>query len=308
MDISICIPARGSEIGLWSTMESCQYALDGAGLKHEFLLAVNEPQISQDFRRIGAGDPSIAHFGHVPDYRAPAQMRQLLMAKAKGKYIFLLDSHCQVNRDYFRHAVDAFEKHAADVMHSAYRYWRSETVGLGGMHYEYQLNVHGQFWSLPTYRTPRDENDAYECASSGFGGVAMRRSTWQEVGGFCPALNALGGTSEYCTDLTMWRLGKKVMLHPRMVHSHWAGARGYERHYNVPWFESWTVTGLVLGGDSLRREWCGELSRCPNAPRSMELGSEREAAALKYADWLNVKSVRTLDEALRHFDACGIRH
>jgi hypothetical protein len=303
MDISIVIPARGSELGLWSTMESCEYALEGQPLKYEFLLAANEPVMSDDFGKISRGSKAIAAFEHVREYKAPSVMRQMLMAKAKGRYIFLLDSHCQVSLTYFAHAVETFERFKCDVVHSAYRYWRSM-----GMHYEYHLNTDGNFWELPTYREPNKLAEAYYCASSGFGGVAIRRSTWEEIGGFCPELSAFGGTSEYCTDLTMWRMGYTVMLDPRMVHSHWAGERGYKRHYTRPWFEGWLMTGCVLGGPSLMHEWARTLSLLEQAPVDLDaIAMDCEQRVSEYRKWLDARASRTLPETLEYFAKENVR-
>jgi hypothetical protein len=301
VDISIIIPHRGPEMGLWATIASCTEDLKHSGLTYEFCVLSNGAKESYELSTIRTQLTHLRTWVQSDEAVASVTARQRLTEQATGEFAFILDNHSIVGRDYFKKAVEAMRS-GIDFLHGSYNYHVDSEP-----YYEYILEPYRQFYGFEAYRKPL-KSVPYRVASSGHGSFMFRLSAWREMGGYCPILNSMGGSSELCTDLTLWRLGKEVWMHPGIHHSHWGGERGYKRWDTPEWYLSMAMTGYILGGDKLLTSWLDQMLGRPSCPAIPDLRVKAIEESRGYAKWLNEHAIRSFDGMLEYFDKNWIRH
>jgi hypothetical protein len=309
MDLSIVIPHRGNTLGLWATVHSCEEDLRNSKLDYEFVLVTNgAPLLADDLQLIHAmkeGGRLRAHH-HTDLPLTPPNARQIGADLCSGKVLFFFDNHCLLARDYFSRAIHDFDNEDIDVLHSTTCFYTST-----GMHYHYLLNLEYNFWGS-SQMLPQDEYRPYQIAAGGHGGFAVRRSVFNDVGGYGPSelLTGYGG-EEMIFDLKMWRLGYKVWLDPKVIHYHFAGNRGYARHYTDDYYTNILTAANVIGG----AKWLDTLSRSllfkhhtRMSPKKTvyDLLKDAKNKSAQYAAELDAQSKYSLDELLVMFRRNGI--
>ena len=303
MDFTIVIPHRGSAMGLWATVASCEDDLLRAGFNYKFVVVANgEEKLSLDTKTFleQFGKSGRLQVIEHPEPISPPRARQLGADQAEGKYIFFFDNHCVVSRDYFKRAMLDFEKYDMDMLHSTTSYF----PGDGLKHYHYKFKLEHNFWAGAADR-PKIAHKPYQIGAGGHGGFAVKTDTWKELGGYGPANLFIGyGGEEIYTDLKFWMHNKSVWIDPYLLHYHYAGDRGYKRHYTDEYFMNMMACANVIGG----KKWLYKVFESFNTPDKFgrhksektmfDLLMEAELRSDPHAKELEASRVRSLDEQL----------
>jgi glycosyltransferase involved in cell wall biosynthesis len=249
MDLSIIIPSRGSPLGSWATVHSCYEDLIGHKYSYEFIVVSNGDKTEPN--EISALKYQLEHNGlgkvvHVPTVLTPSAARRVGVEESSGRICFFFDNHCLVSKDYFRLAMAMLDREDVDLLHSSTQFYAGDVV-----HYQYRLKLAYNFWGV-SETVPDNAWLPYQIAAAGHGGFAVSRAVWDAVGGYGPddLLSGYGG-EELLFDLKAWRYGFKNWIHPKLIHYHFAGVRGYARHYSDEYYTNMMVSAYVIGG----REW-----------------------------------------------------
>jgi glycosyltransferase involved in cell wall biosynthesis len=293
-------------MGLWATITSCEDDLLRAGFDYNYVIVCNgdeklEPDTQNTIHNLKEAG-KVLKLIHSPDPVAPPLARQMGADAADGKYIFFFDNHCIISRDYFKRAMMDFEKYDIDLLHSTTRYFARSVT-----HYEYKLKLACNFWAEATV-LPQVPMKPYRCGVGGHGGFAVKSESWRSVGGYGPSdlFKGYGGEEVYL-DLKMWMLGKSVWIDPLVIHYHYAGDRGYKRHYSDEFYINMMVCANVIGG----REWLytvyesfsqkGKFVRYKSDKSMYDLLMVAEAHSAPHAAEMASVRQKSLDELLQWF-------
>jgi hypothetical protein len=305
-NLSIIIPHRGNALGLWATIHSCDIDLAKSKLSYNYVIVTNGEKLSADskgtLRQLEKSGLLLKHIHHEQPLTPPAA-RQVGSEVADGELLFFFDNHCLVAPGYFDRAKAVFERMpAVDMLHSTTCFYSND-----GLHYHYKLKLDYNFWAESS-KIAQDEVRPYRIAAGGHGGFAIRKSVWDEVGGYGPdnLFDGYGG-EELAFDLKLWLLGKEVYLDPKMIHYHYTGFRGYSRHYTDDYYRNLLASAHVVGGE----KWLyrvfesfikpGQHLRIGPKKNMYDLLIEAYERSAEYAHELRSKSVRSLDELLLKF-------
>lgn len=312
MELSIIIPHRGNPLGLWATVHSCQADLERAGKDYNFVIVTNGEKVSLETEstiKFLKDEGRLKEHLHFDEPVAPPAARQRGAAVADGRLLCFFDNHCLVGRQYFERAILDFERGDIDSLHSTTVFYNGQ-----GRHYHYRLKLKYNFWG-ESVMIPYHEFKPYHCAAGGHGGFIVKRSVWEEVGGYGPEelLQGYGG-EELMFDLKLWRWGKKVAIDPKVVHYHYTGDRGYSRHYTDEYYVNLMVSAMVVGGqkwldvvhDSLATP--GRHLRLRARKNIFDLYQEAYNRAAQYSHDVDAKSVMDLDELLKWFRQTLVAH
>lgn len=246
-DFTIVIPHRGFGMGLWATVQSCEEDLRNTNFNYNYVIVTNGDDPTSDV------DTTLFHLKNANKLKAhlhygepvtPPYARQRGAAEADGDILFFFDNHCLVCRDYFRRMLadfNYFEDMA--MLHSTTMYYS----GLEPC-YHYKLRLKYNFWADAAL-FPATAHKPYKMAVGGHGGFAVRRSVWEDVGGYGPEGVLVGyAGEEMLFDLKVARYGYYNYLDPLSIHYHYAGARGYSRHYTDEYYMNLMASAYVIGG------------------------------------------------------------
>jgi hypothetical protein len=205
-----------------------------------------------------------------------------------------------VKPGYFKRAMTNMEKYGMDMLHSTTRYYLDSDYC-----YEYKLEprIRQNFWG-DAADTPRDPDNPYRIAVGGHGGFFVRRSVWEEVGGYGPLYLFEGyAGEELLYDLTMALLGKTNWIDPKMIHYHWNGVRGYPRHFSPDYYRNMMMTAFIIGGEKWSTMVYMSFLKESKA-KSIELfdllmDAQQRGSGAK--EILDAKRTETLDELLARF-------
>lgn len=299
--ISVIVPSRGNPLGLWATIHSCGIAL--TGLEHEFVLVTNGEELCATTKQILFYLEKTGTLVHKHDDApmSPPAARAVGVAASKGDVFCFLDAHCLVAPDYFQRVNLWVTDREVDILHSTTVFHSGQ-----GKHYHYKLKLDYNFWAEPSLFA-QYEHKPYRIAAAGHGGFAVSRYAWDRMGGYGPEslLKGYGG-EELIFDLKAWRMGIPVWLDPLLIHYHFAGDRGYSRHYTDEYYTNLLVSALVVGGESWMYRLVDSLinkQHIRSAPASdvpvlIELALQRGA---EYAQHLDSVCKMSLDEVLTMF-------
>jgi hypothetical protein len=311
VDLSIIIAHRGAPMGLWMTIENCITDLAGTGLTYEFRVLSNGIEKLDDdevrIRHFMAKADCYGEYAHSVEPMAPPVARQILTENANGRYLFFFDNHCMVVPGYFKRAMESMEKYGIEFLHSTTRFFAGE-----GTDYSYHLSLKRDFWTEKPYREPQDSENPYRIATAGHGGFVVRTETWKEIGGYFQGYEGYGG-EETSTDLKVWRMGKEVWIDPKVIHLHWGGKRVYDRHFTDGYYFNMFTSAYLIGGEkwlyTVFKSSMQNTRFVKKAEKQVSLYdimTKAQTQAKNYADWINLRSTRTLDEVLRYFEQQGI--
>lgn len=325
-DFTIVIAHRGNALGFWATITSCEMELQGQGFDYNYVIVENGiyqgryneskrifetevPIVDPDFITVvdelekgGKLRQKLLH----PNPLSPPAARQMGVQFVDGKYIFFFDNHCIVEKDYFRRAIADFENNSnIAVLHSSYKYYFNSF-----MHYEYKMTLEKNFWGEASM-FPQNELKPYRVGMCGHGGFAVRKDVWDAVGGYWDGFDGYGGEEPYF-DLKCWEMGYEVWIDPRVVHYHFAGNRGYRRHYTDEYYINMMCVANIIGG----QHWLEKVGMnfMKNYPKSstgksmFDLQMIAQEKSQDHADYLASIRKRDLDETLAYFRANLIAH
>lgn len=305
-DFTIIIPARGNPLGLWATINSCDIDLAATRslCSANYVIVTNGEKLPVETKQVleylDKSGKLKAHI-HSDDPLTPPVARQRGAAVADGDILCFFDNHCLPDRSFFARALGAFEKFHYDILHSATVFHTGE-----GTHYHYNLTLEYNFWG-GTNHNPMFEHRPYRCAAAGHGGFLVRRAVWNALDGYGPESLFRGyGGEELVFDLKAWRYGFKVHIDPRLVHYHFPGARGYDRHYTDDYYINLLVSANVIGGEKwLHKVFHSFITkhhmRTVVARPWFDLMMEAYERSAEYAHVVDSNSTMTLDELLSWF-------
>lgn len=175
---------------------------------------------------------------------SPPAARQEATFHAKGDLLFFFDNHVVVEPNYFKRALLQFEKYGSemDMLHSTTCFYPGESP-----QYHYRLQLAKNFWASAAM-LPVDSHKPYRIAAGGHGGFVVRRSVWEEVGGYGDIPFVGYGGEEIYFDMKMAMLDKTNWIEPRMIHWHFPGDKGYQRHQSPDYYRNMMMCANIIGG------------------------------------------------------------
>jgi hypothetical protein len=303
-DFDIIIPHRGKTMGLWATIHSCEEDLRTTHYDYQYIIVGNGEDSDEETTQLINHVKKTGRllYVHNVENLTPPDARAMGVQVSEAPVMFFFDNHCLVGQKYFQRAMMDFEKPGVDLLHSTTRFFAGQ-----GYHYHYNLTLDYNFWAKSA-SLPKDPLKPYQLAAGGHGGFAVKRAAWDEVGGYGPTglLRGYGG-EEMLFDLKMWRYGKTNWIDPKLFHWHYAGYRGYKRHYTDDYYTNMMITANIIGGEKwLYKTYDSFTSRGHlrlNASRNMyDLLQEAVERSKDYAATVNQKSMFSLDELLSKFN------
>ena len=248
-DISIVIAHRGPLLGLWTVLHSCiEDLLHSPEITYNFIVVSNGDPLdkpTESTLHLLGKDGKLLHHLHFDEALTPPAARQRGAAVADGDYLCFFDNHCLVARDFFRRVLYDFSRRDMDILHSTTKF-------TAGTHteYHYRLKLAHNFWAESS---PMPTNSAlpYRIAAAGHGGFVVKRSTWEEVGGYGPESLFEGyGGEELLFDLKMGRMGKSNWIDPLLIHYHFPGVRSYSKTFTEEYYINLLSCANAVGGES----------------------------------------------------------
>lgn len=306
MKISIIIPHRGNPLGLWATIHSCDEELRHGNVDYEYVIVSNgealENEAKQCLYYLEKTGKLAKHF-HSDEPLTPPTARQRGVENSTGELLCFFDNHCLLGRDYFDRALADFNHYGADMdmLHSTTCFYTSDEF-----HYHYKLKLDYNFWA-ESAKLPEISYKPYRIAAGGHGGFFVRRSVWDEVGGYGPEDLFIGyGGEEMIFDLKVCRYGKKNWIDPKIIHYHYTGKRGYDRHYTDDYYCNMMIAANVIGGNAwvdrvLESLVTNNHIRLRPKKEFVELAEEAISRSAKFAAEVDARSVITLDNLLKEF-------
>ncbi len=308
-DFNIVLAHRGPWLGLWATIMSCEIALKGKDFDYTYTIVVNgEKKLPRDFYLNMA---KLKHGGNLeqlivhPAPLSPPTARQMGTWFGDGDFIFFFDNHCLVDQGYFTRALEQMKEKNMDLLHSSYQFSPNAEL-----HYEYELTLDKNFWATYGHPKPKDKNNPYRVGVGGHGGYAVRRSTWQQLGGYWTGFTGYGGEETYL-DLKYWQHGKEVWQDPKLIHYHFPGDRDYPRHATDDYYRNMLMCAYLIGGEKWLYtvyETFARSSKANSGKSMFALLMEAQNCADKHAKELASTRIRDLDETLAYFKDNDIPH
>jgi len=304
--------------GLMITLMSCEMALRETNLKRKYYIVANCVADSGEEREaLNAALEYLDKKGHVgkvfdvPNALSPGSARNLGASACNGDLIFFFDNHCNVDTKYFSSAVQTFESVDADAVHGV-------ILMEGTATYHYGLVLEEGFWGRPQPFPPlslmpsafassvfdKGRAPAYRIASAGHGAYAIKRTTWNEVGGYWDGFTGFGAEETYL-DLKLAMMNKSVWLDINMKHEHEERMQPYKIPSNF--LDNNLMAAYILGGST----WAERNAASFQIKNRLEGGEDKQYydAMLKraierskdHAQWFASKRLRTLEEQLQLF-------
>lgn len=211
--ISVIIPSRNESIGLWATVASARSDLESPGSKFEIIVVANG-EFTDTAKLIAHEKMADVVFSGAD---SPQGARHIGMERARGRVCFFLDSHVIVPPGFFHCMMCDMDAVGADVMHSPHRF-------LSRTSYGFRVGWDEYLWSTETVREAPNKVAPWKVAVMGHGAMAVRRSSYFDVGGYWPALKGFGG-EETQFNLKMWLSGKTCWATPNTHHWHYLPSR-----------------------------------------------------------------------------------
>lgn len=302
--------ASSAPMGLWATIHSVEIDLENSGYDYDYALCVNgcdkpHPDTTNLLHYIEKAK-KLAYFGKEKEALSPPLARQKAVDHCDGKYVFFFDNHCLVKPGYFKRALEMLEKYEMDMLHSTTRFYTGEADN-----FHYKLLLKKNFWAEAMV-TPVDPINPYKIACGGHGGFVVKRSAFNDVGGFYwDGFKGYGGEETYF-DLKMWMMGKNNWIDPQLIHYHYAGNRGYHRHYTDDYFTNMMAVANIIGGEKWMNIVYSNLStkhfKMQTGKSMFDLLMDAEERSKVHAKWLAENRIRTLDEQLAYFAANNIAY
>ncbi len=273
MDVSIVIPSKDDPAGLYFTYAGAVADLEHSGLRYE-ILAVVDGEFHDTARSLKA------HNGcRVLRTQAdsPQGARHAGAMQAQGRYIFFLDSHVLVCRDFFKRMAAAMQSTGAALLHSPHCTWSPRTMG-----YAYGVAWDGNLWSKDHQITPTSVTP-YRVAMMGHGAICADREAYFSSGGYWLEQRGWGGEESHL-NLKLWMMGHSCWVLPDVYHWHYMAHRRSAQVFGAPeHVRNFLISAYALGGDRY-------LNRCylaymlPAEQRDAANGTKETAVYQKLRD------------------------
>ncbi len=306
-DFSIIIPHRGSALGLWATIHSCEENLIGTDSIYNYVIVTNGDELGEDTKQVltqlKKTGKLLEHL-HFDEALAPPVARQRGSAVADGDLLFFFDNHCLVGRQFFERALEDFRHYDIGLLHATTTFHSGD-----GTHYEYHLTLDFNFWAQSALLPHQGSWKPYRIAAGGHGAFVVRKSVWEATGGYGPESLFVGyAGEEMAVDLKLWRLGYEVWLDPKLNHYHYPGMRSYPRHFFDEYYVNLLVSAHVAGGEEwLYRLFDSFVSKCHlrlgKGAHWFDILQTAFRRSAQYAQQVDSQSIRTLNETLAYFKA-----
>lgn len=312
-DFDIVIAHRCDDpTGLWFTIQSIDYQMLKDGYDYRYYIVVNGqeklgPEITVQQRVLE--HPHVAKLGwlhHSKEPLAPPVARQMAIDKGESPLIALFDSHVMLTDGFFKRAKYDHMQYPCDILHSATRFFHGDCTN-----YHYTFTLEHNFWGH-AHDVIGDAFRPYRIGAGGHGGIVVKRSSWQEVGGYWDGFIGYGGEEMYM-DLKMALLDKQVWLDPQLIHYHYAGDRGYNRHYTNDYFMNMMAVANIIGGEKYYQAVAKSFGnpqqfslKFKEGETLFDLYQKAFDISRPHKEWFDGKRKRTLDEQLVQFRELGV--
>jgi hypothetical protein len=298
LDFSIIIAHRGNTLGLWATIHSVDAELEHSPWSYEYVICTNgEEKLHADtitLLHYLTKSGKLASVEHSVEPLSPPSARERAVKASRGKYLFFFDNHVLVAPKYFERAMAWMGKGHA-MLHSSTRFYAGEKTV-----YHYQLKLERNFWADGASE-PTDPENPYRILAGGHGGFVVRRDVWDKVGGYWDGFVGYGGEEMYF-DLKMALLGYNNWLDPKMIHYHFAGNRGYSRHYTDDYYVNMLACANIIGGNDwlmkVYQNFSKNYPKMQSRKSMFDLLMIADERSKEHAEWLAGARLLTLDELL----------
>jgi hypothetical protein len=285
------------------TLESCEAQLIGSPFRYDYVIVHNGEE-KEDIELQGVHS-HLRKSGKLQDWfvnpnpMSPPDARQLGTESADGAIIHFFDNHCIVAPNYFNSAQKTFETTGADTVHSVTKFFCGEQS-----HLEYKLKLDTNFWGEGRMVDKVQATEPYRIAAGGHGGFAVRRSTWERLGGYGPPHMLTGyGGEELLWDLKLALHDGTNWLDPNMIHHHWSGKRPYSRHFSDDYYKNLMTCAFVIGGQKyvdLTYKHFEHSAKTGDVPM-YRLYEEAITNSLPHKRQIDATRLRSLDEQIEYF-------
>ena len=312
--------------GLSLTVMSIEAELRDSGLDYRYFVVNNgNPQTGDERDCLNLFLEYLDTTGHVgkvfeiPEAMSPPNARNLGAAAGSAELLFFFDDHISLGPGFFGNILSTFEvTGCAAVFPRMYGLVEHPEKRV----YHHRLTLDKNFWGVPSFDAYAPS--AYRVASANHGAFGIRRSAWNEVGGYWDGFVGWGG-EEAELNLKLNLLDKAVYLDPRAEHWHHFSPPGKYTYSRPPeqTFTNYFCAANIIGGqrwaqkvaDSIQSRFVkGAVNKAPTEtlaqiPRYMEgLLAEAVARSATQAKWMAAHRKRTLDEQLALFQREGVAH
>ncbi len=307
-DLDIVIAHRGDELGLWATISSCEIDLARSDTPFDYkyhIVSNGNGHTNTTLQHLVNTMGRLGSFTSVPEAVAPPSARNTACRNGNGEFIFFFDNHCIVEPGYFERAVGDMRLHNMDALHSVTKYWAGAPA-----RYHYRFTLERNFWGVQVAE-PKDALHPYRIAAGGHGGFVVRRSAWDEVGGYWDGFKGYGGEEAYF-ELKLAMLDKSNWLDPKLIHWHYAGNRPYARDNSEEYIFNSVAAAAIIGGVDWGKRVTNGLSviesRRPVETRRDIFGISARALYVTFQHSFDFRerAHRTLNQQLVKFERDGI--
>ena len=307
--LSVKNNASAQPLGLWATIHSIEMDLMESGLKYEFCIQTNgDTKLHVDTMTIIEHlriSGKLGFHGHSKENMSPPNARQAAADHAKGTYLFFFDNHIMVKPGYFKQAIQSMIDYKMDMLHSTTIFFLDEQPV-----YHYNMKLDRNFWAEGSH-TSRNETIPYRIAAAGHGGFVIKASTFKEVGGYWSGFVGYGGEEIYF-DLKMAMLDKTNWIDPKLIHYHYAGNRGYPRHFTDEFYINMMAVANIIGGEKwlniVYNSFHKRYSKLLTGKTMFDLMDEAQEKSQKHANDLITLRHRDLESQLKYFVDNNIPH
>ena len=259
-DVSIVIPSRDDEQGLFFTLASASVELAASGLTYE-IIAVIDGDWNETARSIQTHQWCRIIQG---DFGGPQRARHVGILEAKAERVFFFDSHVVVSPGFFRRMLDAMDSSGAALVHSPHSIWNPAVRAYG-----YRVFWLGHFWSSSAEDKPKSP-DPYPVALCGHGAMLVDKQKYFDTGGYWQALRGWGG-EEPQLNFKFWMLGHECWVCPQAWHMHYfANRRSAEIYRSPDYIRNFLLVAYATGGDKFLNSAYQYFTMAANGKRTPE--------------------------------------
>ena len=337
--IDIIIPHRASEPneGLELTIRSCESALRNTGIDYRYYIVNNGDALAErdclnrclDYvRQTGR----VGKIFDVPEPLSPPAARTLGVSAGTGEVLFFFDDHVDAHPDFFHQMLHTMNTTGCAAVHG-------KMYGLGGdpsrSCYHYRLTLEENFWGHNIDECGGDGINPYRIAHGNHGAFCLRRSVWDEVGGYWDGFVGWGG-EEPQLNFALALLDHHAYLNPLATHWHHFtkdGQRTYTRFKDDCLFNFLCAANIIGGEQWARKIIDNKLAMHPKLDiglsclkdhpeiREKYLGNmhklshlyddvldRAKAKSAPAAEWMRTHRKRTLDEQLQLWKRENVAH
>ncbi len=241
--ISIIIATLDEPTHLWFTISGLKEELRFFNDTAEIIIADNSDNGHTTFSRYVDQGIRVINVSA----KSTAGVRNIPAKQATGDILCFVDTHVVFGRNTFTRALKIFDAYpAVGMLHGHTLLWDHKECFYG-----YDLTLDTNFWGTNSNKDRSVDGQPYFIPASGHGLVFIRRSVFEEIGGYLDEQTGWGG-EEIPVDLLIWMYDYHVLLDPTIRHYHLPGdfRRPYHRN-NKELIRNMLCASYILGG----KEW-----------------------------------------------------